>query len=70
MSPRWAGAQRGAVSVALVYFYYDNDGGSIDRNSSTIISMTLTVVLFSTLVFGAMTKPLLDRMLGSGGAQI
>ncbi len=55
---------RGAVSVALVYFYYDPDGGSVDAEKSTLIAMTLTVVLFSTLVFGAVTKPLLDFMLG------
>lgn len=55
---------RGAVSVALVYFYYDPDGGSVDGEKSTLIAMTLTVVLFSTLVFGAVTKPLLDFMLG------
>ena len=66
---RWAGAMRGAVSVALVYFYYDPDGATVDREKSTLISMTLTVVLFSTLVFGAATKPLLDLMLGPESAQ-
>ena len=60
---------RGAVSVALVYFYYDPDGATVDREKSTLISMTLTVVLFSTLVFGAATKPLLDLMLGPESAQ-
>lgn len=59
---------RGAVSVALVYFYYDPDGATVDREKSTLIAMTLTVVLFSTLVFGAATKPLLDLMLGPEGA--
>ena len=58
---------RGAVSVALVYAYYDPDGTTTDRARSTLISMTLTVVLISTLVFGAVTKPLLDYMLGSKG---
>jgi NhaP-type Na+/H+ or K+/H+ antiporter len=66
---RWAGAMRGAVSVALVYFYYDPDGGSVDAEKSTLIAMTLTVVLFSTLVFGAATKPLLDLMLGPDRAR-
>ena len=66
---RWAGAMRGAVSVALVYFYYDPDGATVDRERSTLISMTLTVVLFSTLVFGAATKPLLDLMLGPESAR-
>jgi len=66
---RWAGAMRGAVSVALVCFYYDPDGGSVDAEKSTLIAMTLTVVLFSTLVFGAATKPLLDLMLGPDRAR-
>lgn len=67
---RWAGGMRGAVSVALVYFYYDSDAESgCGQDCSTIISMTLIVVLFSTLVFGAVTKPMLDVMLGAEGAQ-
>lgn len=59
---------RGAVSVALVYFYYDSDSESgCGRDCATLISMTLLVVLVSTLVFGAVTKPLLDFMLGVEG---
>ncbi|EIE20808.1 Sodium/hydrogen exchanger, partial [Coccomyxa subellipsoidea C-169] len=46
----WAGAMRGAVSVALVYLYYDPDGTTVDQMKSSLISMTLTVVLFSTVV--------------------
>lgn len=61
---------RGAVSVALVYAYYDPHGTTTDRPRSTLISMTLTVVLISTLVFGAVTKPLLDYLLGSRGEKI
>ncbi|KAK9823397.1 hypothetical protein WJX72_002484 [[Myrmecia] bisecta] len=60
----WAGAMRGAVSVALVYYYYDPDGKTIDRQRSTLITMTLTIVLFSTMVFGGVTRPLLDFLLG------
>ena len=57
---------RGAVSVALVYYYYDTEGSEEpNRHHATLISMTLTVVLISTLAFGAVTKPLLDYMLGS-----
>ena len=62
---RWAGAMRGAVSVALVYLYYDPDGTTVDAQKSSLISMTLTVVLFSTLVYGAVTKPMLDFLLGA-----
>ncbi|KAK9838031.1 hypothetical protein WJX74_010028 [Apatococcus lobatus] len=60
----FAGAMRGAVSVALVYYYYDPDGKTYDRQRSTLIAMTLAVVLISTLFFGAVTKPLLDLLLG------
>lgn len=59
---------RGAVSVALVYLYYDPDGTSDDKQKSSLISATLTVVLFSTLVYGAITKPMLDLLLGAAGA--
>ena len=61
---------RGAVSVALVYLYYDPDGTSDDKQKSSLISATLTVVLFSTLVYGAITKPMLDLLLGAAGAQL
>lgn len=55
---------RGAVSVALVYHFFDfTDQG---EHVATIIAMTITVVGFSTMVFGAVTKPLLDLMLGKG----
>ena len=70
VNDRFAGAMRGAVSVALVYYYYDPDGKSYDRQRSTLIAMTLAVVLISTLVFGAITKPLLDLLLGPQGATI
>ncbi len=56
---------RGAVSVALVYLYYDPDGTTVDKMKSSLISMTLTVVLFSTIVYGAITKPMLDLLLGT-----
>ena len=60
---------RGAVSVALVYLYYDPDGTSDDVSKSSLISATLTVVLFSTLAYGAITKPMLDFLLGPEGAE-
>ena len=58
---------RGAVSVALVYLYYDPDGTTNDMSKSSLISATLTVVLFSTLAYGAITKPKLDYLLGAEG---
>ena len=61
---------RGAVSVALVYYYYESNGTEeTNVNHATLISSTITVVLISTLIFGAVTKPLLDFMLGTQGGQ-
>ncbi len=60
---RWAGLIRGAVSVALVYYYFDPKGQSEDSHRATLIATTLVVVMFSITVFGAVTKPLLDLTL-------
>lgn len=69
VSRRWAGLIRGAVSVALVYYYFDPKGQSEDSHRATLIATTLVVVMFSITVFGAITKPLLDLTLrGSRGA--
>ena len=57
---------RGAIAVALVYYYFDPKGMAADSHRSTIIATTLLVVLFSTVVFSAATKPLLEFMLGAG----
>ncbi|CAL8467488.1 g7026 [Coccomyxa elongata] len=59
----WAGLIRGAVSVALVYYYFDPKGQSEDSHRATLIATTLVVVMFSITVFGAITKPLLDLTL-------
>ena len=56
---------RGAVSVALVYHFFDFTDKS--EHVASIIGMTIIVVVFSTMVFGAATKPLLDIMLGKQG---
>ena len=56
---------RGAVSVALVYHFFDFTDKS--EHVASIIGMTIIVVVFSTMVFGAATKPLLDLMLGKQG---
>lgn len=56
---------RGAVSVALVYHFFDFTDQS--EHVASIIGMTIIVVVFSTMVFGAATKPLLDLMLGKQG---
>ena len=57
---------RGAIAVALVYYYFDPRGMAEDSHRSTIIATTLILVLFSTVVFSAATKPLLQLMLGAG----
>lgn len=61
---RWSGLIRGAVSVALVYYYFDPAGKSEDSHRATLITTTLLEVLCSIFVFGAVTKPLLDYLLG------
>ena len=66
---RWAGLIRGAVSVALVYYHFDPMGKSEDEKRATLITTTLLLVLFSIMVCGALTKPLLDFMLGPEGVQ-
>ncbi len=54
---------RGAVSVALAYYYFDigsPTGSSGDRHRSTLIAATLVVVLITVLVLGACTQPLMQ----------
>ncbi len=65
---RWAGLIRGAVSVALVYYFFDPKGQSEDSHRATLIAATLVCVMVSIIVFGALTKTLLDITLGPQGA--
>ncbi|WCJ23549.1 sodium hydrogen exchanger 2 [Euphorbia peplus] len=58
----WAGLMRGAVSMALAYNQFTN---SQLRGSAIMITSTITVVLFSTVVFGLMTQPLIKILLPS-----
>lgn len=55
----WAGLMRGSVSVALAYNRFAKSGHTQQRGNAIMITSTITVVFFSTLVFGLMTKPLL-----------
>lgn len=50
----WAGLMRGAVSIALAY----NKFSATSSVNATMITSTIIVVLFSTVVFGLLTKPL------------
>ncbi|RZC04580.1 Sodium/hydrogen exchanger 2 [Glycine soja] len=61
----WAGLMRGAVSIALAYNQFTRLGHTKLRENAIMITSTITVVLFSTLAFGLMTKPLVRLLLPS-----
>ncbi|GLT99210.1 hypothetical protein SLE2022_166630 [Rubroshorea leprosula] len=61
----WAGLMRGAVSMALAYNQFTSKGHTQLRDNALMITSTITVVLFSTVVFGLMTKPLVRILLPS-----
>ncbi|KAL4313430.1 hypothetical protein GQ457_01G006700 [Hibiscus cannabinus] len=55
----WAGLMRGAVSIALAFKQFTFSGVTWDPISAAMITNTIIVVLFTTLVFGFLTKPLI-----------
>nr|CAD1829642.1 unnamed protein product [Ananas comosus var. bracteatus] len=59
----WAGLMRGAVSIALAYNKFTRAGYTQLPSNAMMITSTITVVLFSTMVFGFLTKPLLWLLL-------
>ncbi|XP_020108730.1 sodium/hydrogen exchanger 2 [Ananas comosus] len=59
----WAGLMRGAVSIALAYNKFTRSGHTQLRGNAIMITSTITVVLFSTMVFGLLTKPLIRLLL-------
>ncbi|KAG8079405.1 hypothetical protein GUJ93_ZPchr0007g5604 [Zizania palustris] len=59
----WAGLMRGAVSIALAYNKFTRSGHTQLHGNAIMITSTITVVLFSTMVFGMMTKPLIRLLL-------
>ncbi|KAK4370498.1 hypothetical protein RND71_009973 [Anisodus tanguticus] len=61
----WAGLMRGAVSMALPYNQFTKGGHTQLRGNAIMITSTITVVIFSTVVFGLMTKPLIRLLLPS-----
>ncbi|XVF32695.1 hypothetical protein REPUB_Repub17cG0105000 [Reevesia pubescens] len=61
----WAGLMRGSVSMALAYNQFTRLGQTQLRGNAIMITSTITVVLFSTVVFGLMTKPLIRLLLPS-----
>lgn len=61
----WAGLMRGAVSMALAYNQFTRSGHTQLLGNAIMITSTITVVLFSTVVFGLITKPLVRLLLPS-----
>ncbi|CAD6334648.1 unnamed protein product [Miscanthus lutarioriparius] len=59
----WAGLMRGAVSIALAYNKFTSSGHTEVRVNAIMITSTVIVVLFSTMVFGLLTKPLLSLLI-------
>ncbi|KAJ7522860.1 hypothetical protein O6H91_18G029700 [Diphasiastrum complanatum] len=59
----WAGLIRGAVSIALAFNEFTTSGTSRTSEHATIITSTIMIVLFSTVVFGMATKPLISAIL-------
>nr|WFD52757.1 NHX11 [Nitraria sibirica] len=66
----WAGLMRGAVSMALAYNQFTRSGHTKLHGNAIMITSTITVVLFSTVVFGLMTKPLIRILLPSSKQQL
>ncbi|KAI3804618.1 hypothetical protein L1987_26306 [Smallanthus sonchifolius] len=61
----WAGLMRGAVSMALAYNQFTKEGHTTLTGNAIMITSTITVVLFSTMVFGLITQPLVRLLLPS-----
>ncbi|CAM8876410.1 unnamed protein product [Rhodiola kirilowii] len=59
----WAGLMRGAVSIALAFKQFTYSGVTSDPVNATMVTSTIVIVLFSTLVFGFLTKPLINYLL-------
>ncbi|MQM21007.1 hypothetical protein Taro_054037, partial [Colocasia esculenta] len=59
----WAGLMRGAVSIALAFKQFTHSGVTWNPLHAAMITSTLVVVLFSTLLFGLLTKPLISILL-------
>jgi sodium/hydrogen exchanger 8 len=46
----WAGLMRGAVSIALAFNQFTEGGRTRSSDEATVITTTITIVLFSTIV--------------------
>ncbi|KAA8536900.1 hypothetical protein F0562_029378 [Nyssa sinensis] len=58
----WAGLMRGAVTIALSYNQFSASGGKESHERALMITSTMIVVVFSTVVFGSVTKPLIQAV--------
>nr|GEU39461.1 sodium/hydrogen exchanger 2-like [Tanacetum cinerariifolium] len=57
----WAGLMRGAVSVALAYKKFTgSDEQPMQPANALLITSTIIIVLFSTVVFGLLTKHIIN----------
>ncbi|XP_059664163.1 sodium/hydrogen exchanger 4 [Cornus florida] len=63
----WAGLMRGAVSIALAFKQFTFSGVTSDPINAAMVTITVIVVLFSTIVFGFLTKPLISYLLPYNG---
>lgn len=61
----WAGLMRGSVSMALAYNQFTRFGHTQQPGNAVMITSTITIVLFSTVVFGLITKRLVRFLLPS-----
>ncbi|KAJ4955595.1 hypothetical protein NE237_012378 [Protea cynaroides] len=61
----WAGLMRGAVTIALTYNQFTGSGSTstATEDRARMITCTIIIVLFSTVVFGSITKPMIDALL-------
>jgi len=59
----WAGLMRGAVSIALAFNQFTQGGDAKTSKQATSMITTINIVLFSTIVFGTATKPLISWLL-------
>ncbi|KAJ7562010.1 hypothetical protein O6H91_03G052100 [Diphasiastrum complanatum] len=59
----WAGLMRGAVSIALAFQQFTSFGDTRNPDYATMICSTVTVVVFTTVVFGLLSKPLIKCLL-------
>lgn len=66
----WAGSARGAVTVALAYKGFakseDNKGGDILLHNQMVVVASMAVVIFTTVVLGAVTESFLSCLIGEG----